>query len=481
LVGEQRLNAVRSGIPATLLSLAGWLACSNSGSVPPPGGGAVPLPGADTRNPVDAGNGGAPGSSSGSADAAADADDNPVLSPTFVYRDINHILSTGQSLSVGAAGTPPLSTTQPYQNLMFSTGVISAATGLTAFAPLIEGTSAAPNAGVETMSAGLVNLVTKIARETLLVGQPQGKTSHDILLSGHGVGGTPYSGLKKGTTAYANGIAQVNAAFDLAKASNKSYVVRAVTTVHGEADAIAGNEDYEENLVEWQSDYETDVKAITGQSEIVPLFQTQISSWTAYGTHVTNSDIPIEQLQASIDHLGKIILVGPKYHLPYAADGVHLTNEGYRHMGEDYAKAYRRTILEGKPWQPLRPISATRAGAVITVKFTVPAPPLAFDDQAVTDPGNRGFEFYQDGADIPDIASVDLVGPDTVTVTLASTPTGTNQQIQYAYTGATDAHGGPTTGPRGNLRDSDATPSRNGYALYNWCVHFSVPVPYSGP
>jgi hypothetical protein len=146
-------------------------------------------------------------------------------------------------------------------------------------------------------------------------------------------------------------------------------------------------------------------------------------------------------------------------------------------MGEDYAKAYRKVILEGKPWEPVRPISVNRAGAVITVKFTVPAPPLVLDDKLVSDPGDNGFEFMQDGAVVPSISKVAITAPDTVAITLADVPTGANQRIQYAFTGTVGAHAGPTTGPRGNLRDSDPTVSRNGYPLYNWCVHFDEPVP----
>src|SRR6185369_2848537 len=97
----------------------------------------------------------------------------PHLSPTFVYRDINHVLSTGQSLSVGSGGVPVLSTTQPYANSMFAGGVIPGGTNLTAFAPLVEGTSAGQ--AFETMSAGLANLVTKMAREDLLASAPEGQ------------------------------------------------------------------------------------------------------------------------------------------------------------------------------------------------------------------------------------------------------------------------------------------------------------------
>src|SRR5205085_750635 len=122
-----------------------------------------------------------------------------------------------------------------------------------------------------------------------------------------------------------------------------TYVVRAVTNVHGESDHVAVNASYQANLLEWQNDYETDVKAITGQAEGIPMLQTQMSSWTKYGQ--ATSIIPAQQLGAHIAAPGKVILVGPKYHLAYAADGVHLTAKGYQHMGEDYAKVYRRVIL----------------------------------------------------------------------------------------------------------------------------------------
>lgn len=417
-------------------------------------------------------------SGGGSFDAATTTDndsgdpDASRKSP-YVHRDVNHILSTGQSLSVGAVGSPPLSTTQPYANTMFSRGVMPGATMLTAFAPLTEGTppgGVGPN--VETMSSGLANLVTKMAREELLVGQPN--PSHDMLVSVHGIGGTAYVGLKKGTSAFTAGIAQAQAAFDLTKAMNKSYIVRVTTTVHGESDHVAGNTNYEANLLEWQSDYEKDVQAITGQIDAIPMLQTQMSSWTKYNS--ATSLIPSAQLAAHRNSNGKVVLVGPKYHLAYAADGVHLTNAGYIHMGEDYAKAYRRIVLEGERWEPVRPLTVTRDGAVLTVKFAVPAPPLVLDTTLVKDPGSFGFEVFEVGAQPTTITKVEITGPDTVTITLSKAP-GANARLRYAFRGVSGAVAGPQTGARGNLRDSDATPSRNGNKLYNWCVHFDEPMP----
>ena len=52
----------------------------------------------------------------------------------------------------------------------------------------------------------------------------------------------------------------------------------------------------------------------------------------------------------------------------------YVTTAGFdplRVEGEDYAKAYRRVVLEGKTWEPLRPKSITRTGAVVTVEMHV--------------------------------------------------------------------------------------------------------------
>lgn len=435
-------------------ALAAVLACGGDDGISDPPDEDASLP--EASNGIDAGaaDTAAPG------DAAVDADASPFV---FEHYDLNHVLSTGQSLSVGSQGTPVLSTTQPFDNRMFVTGVLAGGANLTSLVPLVE-------SGVETMSASLSSFVTDVAEKEVFAGLPAPK-SHRLLVSCHGIGGTAYAGLKKGTVAYANGIAQATAGRDLAKAAGLSYVVRVVTNVHGESDHIAQNAKYEQDLVEWQRDYETDVKALTTQTLPIPMLHTQMSSWTKFGQ--ATSAIPGAQLDAHVDHPGKIILVGAKYHLAYAPDGVHLTNAGYRHMGEYYAKVYRHVVLEGKTWEPVRPKSATLVGDEIRVVFHVPVPPLVLDTTRVSAAPNMGFEYVDDGGAARTITSVTLDGPDAVKVKLsAPPPAGANKRLRYAFTGTAGSGGGPTTGPRGNLRDSDATPSRYGFALFNWAVHF---------
>jgi hypothetical protein len=186
--------------------------------------------------------------------------------------------------------------------------------------------------------------------------------------------------------------------------------------------------------------------------------------------------IPGLQLAAAAARPESMFVIGPKYFLPYT-DGVHLSGDGERWLGEYYAKAFHRVLVDGEPWLPVRPREVVREGATITIAFDVPVPPLVLDETLVANPGTFGFEFADDSGAPPAIAMVELADHTTVEVTLAAAPTGANPRIRYAWTGVAGQPAGPMTGARGNLRDSDATPSRFDYPLYNWAVHFEAAAP----
>jgi hypothetical protein len=211
---------------------------------------------------------------------------------------------------------------------------------------------------------------------------------------------------------------------------------------------------------------------MTGQTTPVRFFYCQVSSWTAYGS--AHSLIPEQQRRAALENPDRLYLVTPKYFLQYT-DGVHLTGEG--------TLVARRVLREGAAAGVPRRAAVGAAGADgaivdgvdVVVDFAVPAPPLVFDEVAVTNPGNYGFAFSDASGNPPAISAVALTGPAQVTVTLSGPP-GPQARLFYAALGQPGAAGGPTTGPRGNLRDSDATPSLAGQPLYNWAVHFELPL-----
>jgi hypothetical protein len=449
-------------------------------------------------------------------DAQADAAPQGPLSAGYVDYDINHVLMTGQSNIVANGGDPPLTATQPYTNLMFDTGVMPMGTcdgngcktyqTPAAFAPLIENDQYF-NYQVETSANGLADEISNLAAAEYQFGAHAGYPGkHDVLASNHGRSGNTYQCLRKGfcdynvarglASPFAQGMMEVTSAKALAAAAGKSYVVRAAVAVHGESDHysyVSGTQefpldgtdgtpksikDYSDGLVEWQRDYEASVKAITGQVQPIPLLISGLSGWTTTRT----SQVLQWQLDAHIRAAGKVVYVTPGYIFDVRNDCLHYSNHGQRRLGEYFAKVYSRIVFGGETWEPVRPMQITRAGSVVTVKYYVPKPPLTMDTVHVTDPGNLGFDFVDNGTLVA-ISSVVVSAADTVTITLAAPPSGVNMRIRYAQNQNTDPATrciGPGTtyggGARGNLRDSDATPSKYGYDLWNWGVAFDLAI-----
>ena len=463
---------------------------------------------------------------SDAADARDAAPEGP-LSSAYVDHDINHVLVTGQSNAVANGGKPVLSTTQPYTNLMFDTGVMPMGTcdgdgckvyqTPAALVPLVEGDvffTQNPPYQVETVGNGIADEISKLAMSEYLFGTRAGYPSkHDVLISNHGRSGNTYWCLRKGGCSYnigrgydvpfAQGMMEVASGKALAAAAGKSYVVRAAMAIHGESDhygyvangvdefpldgtdGVAGEiKSYHDGLLEWQRDYEASVKAITGQKEGVPLLISGISGWTTTAT----SALAQMQIDAHADSAGKVLYVAPGYEFSNSGDCLHYDSPAYRKLGEQFAKVYAKVVFGGETWEPVRPKSITRVGAVITVKYYVPKPPLVFDTTHVTPvvDGALGYTFIDNGTKAA-ISTVVLTAPDTVVITLAAVPSGVNMRFRYAQnqpvSGDPDypacwgngiAYRG---GARGNLRDSDDTPSQYGYDLWNWGVNIDVAVP----
>lgn len=389
---------------------------------------------------------------------------SPVLSsPTVQIAEIdyvNQILSTGQSLSVGINSSPALTTTQPYSNLMLTGGAGGIGAG-GSFSPLVE-------SGVETISSSMANTIT--AND---VGN-----DFDVAVSLHGVSGYTYSQLKKGTGPYSNGMNQVTNAKSAALTLGRTSRVIGVTTIHGETDNYNGvsGATYQTYLEEWQHDYDTDVKAITGQTSTVPLFLCQMSSFMSSYANTPTSEIPIYQLKAAEDNPGEIVLVAPKYFFNYS-DRHHLTGASSRWLGEYYGKVIKKVTIDHETWRPLTPDTVTRNANIIYADFHVPSGNLAFDTTLVSARTNYGFEYY-DSTSSATISSVEILDSNTVKVILSGTPTGANQRLRYAYTGiaGTDTGSHNAGSAAGNLRDSDNYLSLYGNTLYNWAVHFDAAI-----
>jgi len=378
---------------------------------------------------------------------------------------IAHILITGQSLAIGANGYPILSTVQPYQNKMFVGGVRAPTDQLDSLVPLIAQIDVDVEGGFdgETFANSMADELT---RRSL---------SSRFLVSNHAHSGYRYIQLKKGTTDYNRGMAQVQAGFDLLNGGDPTYAgVLAVCTAHGEQDQAFSTADYAGKLIEWQADYDADIKVITGQSTDVPLLVIQQCSASPFEASSPDVSTALESLRAHEESGGKVLLVGANY-MYVRKDGIHLTANGYRSKGLMYARVLRR-LIAGQSWEPIRPLVVHRTDDIIDVTFAVPSPPLEFDVERVYNPGNYGFT-YLDDSNSAQISSVDIVAANKVRITLNAVPTGTNQTVRYGFRHGEWAGGGPKgplSSPRGCLRDQgDGGGNAYGYQDFNWGVLFN--------
>ncbi|MCR9273253.1 MULTISPECIES: hypothetical protein [Mameliella] len=147
-----------------------------------------------------------------------------------------------------------------------------------------------------------------------------------------------------------------------------------------------------------------------------------------------------------------IVIAGPTYPVPHA-DAVHLDGAGGRDFGLQFGKVMFKRLWRGEDWHPVEPRRITQHSArVLSCRFHVPEPPLVFDTATVTDPGDYGFVVEDDSGTVA-ISELRILR-DTVVIT-TSADIGANPRLSYAYYGTAGNGGGPATGCRGNLRDSD--------------------------
>lgn len=411
------------------------------------------------------------------APATADPPPPPVLCTPAPTEEIHHLIAYGQSLSLGAAALPALTTSARHDSLRFGGGVRPQDAGNSvqarygALVPLIETEN-----GVfgETPVAGALEQINDLIEAEDGIAYTQSPQRY--LGSAPGMGARRLSDLARGTDFYARLLQNVVQGQN--QAGCRPYDLRAVFWLQGEADYLegTGQATYLSQLKSLQADLETDAAAITGQSAPLPLISYQVASHAANGA--THPGIALAQWQASRQS-ARIHIAAPAYPFDYS-DEVHFTAASSKAIGAYLGLAYKRLVVDGMDWRPLEPLDLTLINPVtLEVRFHVPVPPLVLDAVTVSDPGASGFSLLGAGGAMIPITDVAVSAPDRVRLTTAAPIVG-EATLRYAFEGGTQS--GRMTGPRGNLRDSQGDslvfdPSGIARPMHNWCVIFELPVP----
>lgn len=372
----------------------------------------------------------------------------------FPLSDLNQSIFYGQSLSRGFKGNPILSISQPQNNLALTGG--SHPTGLDSLVPLVE------NLDQESPCSGAANYAAYLAKK-------DNGIDHQIVASTAGVNDALLSALSKGTSAYSAMLSHIQAVNDLK--AGKTHAVEAFNWLQGESNLREniGLVTYEPDL--WQNfqNMQKDAMAITGQEHLPKIIHYQLS------TRIGLSDA-VCKAQLSLCKQKLTAISTPTYHLPYNADGVHLTNVGYKWIGAYFGRAYKQYVIDNRHPDYLEPLSAELVGNKIVVKFNVPQGPLVFDTTVLAATQDHGFA-VKSGASLLPVIGLEAK-ENTVEITLASPPSLTNLSVRYGldYMAASKVI---TDGKSGNLRDSTpdtVTISGSEKPLFHVCPHFELSV-----
>ncbi|MBL4835729.1 MAG: hypothetical protein JKY26_17400 [Pseudomonas sp.] len=195
---------------------------------------------------------------------------------------------------------------------------------------------------------------------------------------------------------------------------------------------------YAEKALFMAQEFDSAVRAITGQVRPIPLFVTPATYNTLTPTAWMNV----------ADSSPLVFIVGARYQMPSARNAsngltgasqnwgseIHYSPDGHRWIGEMCAKVMHRVLNEGEDWQPLRVLSATKVDAThIDVTFHVPRPPLVVDVGFLPKAIGWGFSLVNgvDARVFPTSLSIQADGR-TVRMEVSSVPVGASLSVSQS-------------------------------------------------
>ncbi len=259
-------------------------------------------------------------------------------------------------------------------------------------------------------------------------------------------------------------------------ATNPVVIFPAWFIVHGEANA--SDTSYTNTLLDWCKSATTNCRSITGQTNIVKIFSSQMSSFNSRGGAV--SDLAMLQVSQVAGHSN--ITVCAKYMLQSdQTNSPHLAAIGYQRLGEYYGKAFHDEFYSNS-FSPLIITNATRNGSTITASFGGCIGGLSVDTNTVPFISNYGI--VVDGYTVTNVV---VTNGNQIFIQLSTTTSGScTLNCAMDVTGSSPSWvgngGGSTLLPdiqaRSNIRDNDPRVGfLSGSNLWNWPVHHQFTVP----
>ncbi|MEG3089763.1 hypothetical protein [Sphingomonas sp. PB4P5] len=372
---------------------------------------------------------------------------------TFKGNYVLHI-AYGQSRSMGADAAVR-TTTQPYDNLMFIGGARpgdnpTPANRRTSLVPLVDA------AGTGAGATGLVGF-SSMVKERILADYGLAHTDMDyrLICASEGSGGQAIANLAVGTVPYNNGLADIDAAAELALAAGKRFIVPSMDLAQAESDYQVNTPatTWATTVVNIRAGWDAKAKSY-GQTDDVICIMDQVFGHAIYNTaNPSDPYLALKQLEMA-STLPNFWMACPAYMIPHAANiasNVHATAAGNDWRSAYYARVFQSVVIDRKPWvgllKPKMP-QPRYDSTYIYVDFTPESGALAW--RTTLEGGQRanyGFSLAGSGGAAITLAALPTIIGKTVRIQPSVAPAA-GMKVRYGFGAGTLLTAG------GNLTDT---------------------------
>ena len=395
---------------------------------------------------------------------------------------ILHIMTTGQSLSVGASGgagvltNTPLTYAQTFVGgpawARYPAGNNDQSYIDEVHASLVPFAEGIADHRDESPSGGIARMMQQMAVED---GWEFGSGhAPGLMLSAPGSAGTSVADLSTAPE-FDFPLADIDAAIDLFGAQGETVMMSVMPVIQGESDTYANPQEWMAGWIAYKAAIEAHLAAKHNAPCAVfsPIYQ-----MSRQHDHNPRTTMLAQLELAQQDGWA---LATPIYFLEKVADGTHLTALSSLWMGAFFGRCIYDKIFKGIDRKPVIPAAHRRFGNALSVQFQIAdGLELRWNTDQVPVATNYGFELVAaDGVTPLAITDVTLIGHDTVQI-MSDAPVPVGAFLRYAWSGdGTAGADNLRAYGFGNLQDTDPEifdPNGHALSLANWAPIFEMEI-----
>jgi hypothetical protein len=286
--------------------------------------------------------------------------------------------------------------------------------------------------------------------------------STEVLTISAGRNGIGITGIYKNQASYNYLLVAIDSAKAYALRKGKTLRCAYIAFLHGETDASNNLVSYDAYLKGLTDYFNTDIKAITGQTEDIPMVCTQLgfSYWSDLSGSYPTRTMNICNYQIAALSNARVRLATPGYIAPLEGQEFYSAAKNfqashYSGPGLKQLAGYIQKCWQAASWASFKCATATLSTNEITVTLTPITGSISLDATRICKNGTYGFEFTDAGNANITITGVTVLNSTQLKITLSTTPTASAKTLYYAYSMNYQVDGLQYYRQNGAVKDAD--------------------------